>query len=365
MNNPFEQTPDPRIKKKVWNFKTILITYGVILLLVGIQMGILVWPVFQSLNDIFQVTIIMGYWALVAGGFCFIISQQIKRIYDTPMKMLSHAARKVAGGNFSVHLEPRHVGNNTDYIDATFLDFNTMVAELGSIETLKNDFVANVSHEIKTPLAIIVNYATLLQDTQLSKQERAQCTKSLLQATRRLSTLITNILKLNKLDNEQIKVDATKFDVCNQISACILAFETLWNNKNIELDIDIEERVWLYADEETLNLVWNNLFSNAIKFTPENGKISVRVFSSNDILSVSISDTGCGMDEQTLKHIFDKFYQGDSSHLQEGNGLGLALVYKIIDKMGGTISVVSALNKGSTFTVVLPIIQLPNAQNSA
>jgi len=235
-----------------------------------------------------------------------------------------------------------------------FEDFNTMAQELQSIETLKNDFIANVSHEIKTPLAIIQSYAAALQNNTLNNNERDEYIKTINDASQKLSTLVSNILKLNKLENQEILSEAHSFDLSEQLRRCALSYEELWESKNINFNSELEEISVCY-DETMLEIVWNNLLSNAIKFTNPGGSIFLKLKSSDGHALISINDTGCGMDEETQKHIFDKFYQGGSSRSQEGNGLGLALVKRTIILLAGTIKVESSPGKGSTFIVSLKI----------
>jgi signal transduction histidine kinase len=355
MSKNESNTIDLRIKKKVIGRKEFLITYGVVMLLSGLQTGIIVSPVFWKLQAFFQINIILIYWAIVALSFTVITNRQIRNHYDLPMRRLSEAAKKVAGGDFSVYAEPSHTPDNYDFIDVMFLDFNKMVQELGSIETLKNDFVSNVSHEIKTPLAIIRNYTTFLRSENLTQEMRDEYIESIVTATDKLTNLVTNVLKLSKLDNQEIETSAEPFNLCAQLSACVLEYESLWEEKNIELIADMEDKVVVTADENMLELVWKNLLSNAIKFTATGGKVSLTQISDADSVTVSVADTGCGMSSETMKHIFDKFYQGDTSHSGDGNGLGLALAYRAIEKQGGTLSVISELGKGSTFTATLPL----------
>lgn len=346
---------DSRVKKKIIGWKEFLITYGVVLLLVGMQTGIVVFPGFASLHEFFQINILLIYWALLALAFSLITNRQIKDSYDLPMRRLGEAAKKVAEGDFSVYAEPVHTPDNYDYIDVMFLDFNKMVQELGSIETLKNDFVANVSHEIKTPLAVIRNYTTFLRNENLPSETREEYIDSIVTATDKLTTLVTNVLKLSKLDNQEIVPAVQPFNLCAQLSACVLEYESLWEEKSIELVVDMDDKVIVTADEDMLELVWNNLLSNAIKFTAHGGKVSLTQTSDADSVTVSVADTGCGMSAETMKRIFDKFYQGDTSHSSDGNGLGLALAYRAIEKQGGTLSIVSELGKGSKFTATLPL----------
>ena len=239
--------------------------------------------------------------------------------------------------------------------DVLFADFNKMVEALGSIETLKTDFFSNVSHEIKTPLAVIQNHAYLLQKNGISEETRLEYAQAILQATKRLSSLITNMLKLNKLEKQSILPMPEEYNLCEQLCDCALQFEEIWEQKNIEFVVEMEDARNICADEGLLELVWTNLLSNALKFTPEGGTITLRQVAEDSCVTVSVTDTGCGMEKETVQRIFDKFYQGDSSHATEGNGLGLALVKRILELSDGSITVESAPGKGSVFTVVLPL----------
>ena len=346
---------DARVKKKAISWKQTVITYAAMLLLVGFQVGIIVFPGFLSMNKFIQVAIVMIYWAIVAALFTFITDWQIREGYDKPMRRLSEATKKVAEGDFSIYVEPMHTADKHDYIDVMFLDFNKMVAELGSIETLKNDFVSNVSHELKTPLAVIKNYTTLLKKGGLSDEIREEYMDTIASATDKLSALITNILRLTKLDSQAIESTAEPYDLCRQLADCILQFEPLWEKKELEIEVEIDDRAVMTADESMMEIVWNNLLSNAIKFTEPGGKIVLKQTSGTNTITVTVSDSGCGMSDETMGHIFDKFYQGDTSHSQEGNGLGLALAYRIVEKAGGTLSVESQVGKGSIFTVQLNV----------
>lgn len=328
---------------------------GVLLLMAGVHTGVLVLMDTLQWNAVIQSIVPIGYWTMVAIGLTVFTRKKIKETYEEPMLNLADAAMKVSHGDFSVYVPTIHTSDQLDYLDRMILDFNKMIEELGSIETLKTDFVSNVSHEMKTPIAVIKNYAELLKKKELTEKERVEYAESIEQAARRLSNLISNILKLNKLENQSIVMEMSTYDVCRQLTECILFFEEAWDEKKIELEVELEETAKVYGDENLMELVWNNLLSNAIKFTEPGGRISVTQRTDKNTIKVSIADTGCGMSRACVRHIFDKFYQGDTSHSKEGNGLGLTLVKRVVELMDGDIQVISEEGKGSTFTVLLPI----------
>lgn len=268
-----------------------------------------------------------------------------------PVKQIREAAEKMMQGDFSARVPSFQSINREDGLDDVGQCFNKMAEELAGMETLRTDFIANVSHELKTPLSVIQSYGTLLQQPNLSEEQRIAYAKSITDASRRLASLITNILKLNKLENQQIFPKAEAFDLSEQLCTCLLAFESEWEKKGLNIETELIDSVIVRADQELLSLVWNNLFSNAVKFTEPEGSIQLSLETQGDYAIVRISDTGCGIDPEVGKHIFEKFYQGDTSHATQGNGLGLALVKRVIDIVGGDISVSSEVGKGSTFTV--------------
>lgn len=272
-----------------------------------------------------------------------------KRItVDRPVAQITQAAEKIMEGDFSVRVAPK---NTDDGMGRIAECFNRMAQELSGTETLRTDFIANVSHELKTPLTVIQNYGTLLQQPDLSDEKRMEYAKALTAACRRQASLVTNILKLNKLENQQILLQNSPFDLSEQVCQCLLQFEESWEGKNLEIQTDIEDGITVCSDEEMLELVWNNLFSNAIKFTEPGGTISLTIKTEGTQAVVRIADTGCGISRTEGARIFDKFYQGDTSHAVSGNGLGLALVKRVIDLTGCAISVESEVGKGSVFTV--------------
>ena len=274
----------------------------------------------------------------------------------TTQKITNHiaqAAKKIVEGDFSVQIEQVNLLGTDEKFGEIIDCFNTLAKELAGVETLRTDFIANVSHEMKTPLAIIQNYGKLLQQPGLSDEKRMEYAKGVTDGARRLADMMTNILKLNRLEKQQIYPKTEEYDLGEQLCECLLGYEGIWEKKNIDIETQIAEGVKVNTDGELLTLVWNNIFSNAFKFTPEGGKVEVTLENEGNHAIVRVKDTGCGMTPEIGAHIFDKFYQGDTSHATEGNGLGLALVKRVVDIIHGEISVESAPGKGSTFTVKL------------
>lgn len=286
---------------------------------------------------------------------CTVIDE-IRRKYmvERPVKKIVAAGERLMQGDLTARIEPlqgwlNSKGDFNEIIEC----FNMMAEELSGIETLRTDFIANVSHELKTPLAVIQNYGTLLQQPGLTEEKRMEYAQTITDASRRLANLISNILKLNKLENQQIFPLKQAYNLGEQLCECLLSFENVWELKKLDIDTDIEENVYVETDSEMLTLVWNNLFSNAVKFTEPGGRISLSLKTDKDMAIVQVADTGCGISKEVGQHIFEKFYQGDTSHAIQGNGLGLALVKRVVDIIGGDISVESQVGRGSTFTVRL------------
>ena len=309
----------------------------------------------------------IGLAALVTFGNVFLLSllcalaDMLRRMHtvERPVKKILEGAEQVMNGDLSVQIE--HVKGAENGFNVIIDYFNRMIKELGGIETLRTDFIANVSHELKTPLAVIQNYSTLLQQPELSEENRLDYARTVSGAARRLTDLITNILKLNKLENQQIYPSKTVFDLGEQLCECLLSFESAWEEKRLEIKTEIEDGVAVESDRELLSLVWNNLFSNAVKFTEPGGTVGLKLCTDGDHAVVEVSDTGCGISPETTEHIFEKFYQGDSSHATQGNGLGLALVKRVVDIVGGEINVKSEVGAGSTFIIRLKRAMKPPA----
>ena len=293
------------------------------------------------------------FWNVILISLLFTVIDTVRRklTVDRPVRRISEAAEKMIRGNFDVRI-PTMSGLVSDSKFNEIIEcINHMAEELSGVETLRTDFIANVSHEMKTPLAVMQNYGALLQEEDLPEEKRMEYARAITDASRRLSDMMTNILKLNRLENQQIYPHAETYDLGEQLCESLLNYESVWESKNIEIETDIAEDVLVSADEELLSLVWNNLFSNAFKFTDERGRVRLILTADEKYATVKVSDTGCGMSSEVGKHIFEKFYQGDTSHATQGNGLGLALVKRVVDIMQCEIGVESEVSVGTTFTV--------------
>ena len=301
----------------------------------------------ENLGDAAKIT----FLNVLLLSLLFTVVDEIRRklMVERPAKRITQATEKIMQGDFSVRIQPEH--NDAAQFNEIIAAINNMTRELSSVETLRTDFIANVSHEMKTPLAAIQNYGTLLQQPDLSHRDRMEYAKAVTGLSRNMASMMTNILKLNRLENQQIYPQTAQYDLSEQLCSCLLQFENVWEDAGIDIETDIADGVTVKADAELLSLVWNNLFSNAFKFTAPGGKVSVSLTATETHAIVKVSDTGCGMTPEVGKHIFEKFYQGDTSHATRGNGLGLALVKRVIDILQGRITVESAVGVGTTFTV--------------
>lgn len=266
-----------------------------------------------------------------------------------PIRELCAATNELAKGNFDVRVKPS--GDNE--IGQLVRNFNQMADDLGSIETLQREFTGNFSHEFKTPLASINGFAKLLCAENVSEEERCEYATIISEESERLSKLATSILALTKLENQQTLPAKKTFSLDEQLRRVIATTEPQWSKKRLDMEIELDE-IDITSCEELLSDVWFNLLGNAIKFTDVGGQITVRLYATLDHIVVEIEDDGIGMDERTQKRVFDKFYQGDRSHASEGNGLGLALVKRIVELCGGRIGLESEPDAGSLFRVTLP-----------
>lgn len=341
-----------KVKSSLFSVKKYIIIFLLIAFVVTCSMELFLNTAHIDMRDI-RHGAIYTFGNVLFLSLTFSIGDAIRRriTVEKPVKKILDATEKITNGDFSARIEENRFTSTHNEFDTIIENLNKMADELGSIETLRTDFISNVSHELKTPLATMQNYATLLKAPDLSEEKRQEYATAIMNSTKRLSDLITNILKLNKLENQQIFPEFKEYNLGEQLCECLLNFESIWEQKNIEIETDIAEDVVVYSDPELLSLVWNNLLSNAFKFTDNGGIVSVSLVSDEDYISVCIKDTGCGMTKTTGEHIFDKFYQGETSHSIQGNGLGLALVKRVVDITKAEISVQSEVGVGSTFTV--------------
>ena len=301
------------------------------------------WTSFHTIMFILLVSVVLGTIASAIASRKF-----MRFVYD-----LKNATRRVAAGDFSVRIAEDY---NISEVNSLLRDFNKMAKDLGSIETLKDDFVTSVSHEIKTPLAAIEGCVELLKDASLTPEERSEYVNLIESAVKRLSVLTANILRLSKLDNQEILSDRVEFSLDEQIRQAILLLERRWSAKDINLNIYLTP-VRMVANKELLMQVWINLLDNAIKFSHPGGDINVELSAVDGGVYVKVTDFGIGMQPGNMKHIFQKFYQGSESRSSEGNGLGLALVKRIVELSGGVITVESRVGKGSVFVVELKALE--------
>ena len=286
-------------------------------------------------------------------GTCLLIgilvTSQLSRYFFDPIKKLRRAMDKVSKGDFSVRLEGKSTSRE---IMEIYTGFNLMAHELSSTEILQTDFVSNVSHEFKTPINAIEGYSTLLQDSENLNGTQQEYVEKILFNTQRLSSLVGSILLLRKLENQQIPTNQTEYRVDVQFREWVVALETAWAQKDIELDVELEQVSYL-GNEQMMRHVWDNLISNAVKFSPQGGIVKLRLTKRLRKVIFTVDDQGPGLSGEAQKHIFDKFYQGDSSHKQEGNGLGLALVKRILTIEKGQITADNIRSGGCRFTVTL------------
>ena len=312
--------------------------------------ALLTWLLETVLPEHIKVPLILELlgFSLIIGG---VVTAFMSKLFFDPIRKLGEAMEKVADGDFTVQVETK---SSSKEIQEIYSGFNLMTHELNATEVLQTDFVSNVSHEIKTPINAIEGYTMLLQGGDNLSRDQKQYIEKILFNTKRLSDLVGNILLLSKIENQTIQTNQTKYRLDEQIRQSIVAQEPAWSEKDIEFDVEMDSVDYM-GNEGIMRHVWDNLISNAIKFNPVGGAVKIRLSLQDEGVIFTIEDNGPGISEDAKKHIFDKFYQGDSSHKEEGNGLGLALVKRILAIAGGEISVENMAGGGSRFTVKLKI----------
>lgn len=334
-------------------FVTLFLTFAFVSLIILLIFKLADWSI-EGPNEYrrpFSPTSIILFILIISIFIGTSLSIYFGNRFLKPIKELKTLTGEVAKGNFEVSLKDIPENEVGELIE----NFNIMVKELRKNEMLKVDFISNVSHEFKTPLSTIQGYATLLQDENLTDDEKNRYSEIIFKATEKLTTLVNDILKISKLDNRKITIEKTTFELDEQIRESILSFERIWSDKNIEFNIELEN-VNIIADKNLLLNVWNNLINNAIKYSKNNSTIDVSLFvDQSSMVNVIIQDYGCGISKENLPYVFEKFYQADKSHNSDGNGLGLALVKKIIELSKGNIEIESKVSEGTKVTVKLPL----------
>ncbi|MGO3779641.1 MAG: ATP-binding protein [Enterococcus viikkiensis] len=340
-----------RIFPQLWmNFVAIIFLLMVIVLAFFIAMLFLVNH-FQLLTPereghLFPLYFIIFLSLVIGAALSIFVGKRILQ----PIGDLRQAMSQVAKGDFTIQLSE---DKQMEDVEELYHDFNLMVKELGSIETLRNDFVSTVSHEFKTPIATIKGYVQLLQNETLPPAERGEYLERMLDGTQQLTYLTDNILKLSKLENQGLGLDFQAFRLDEQIREVILFLQPKWEQLNLSLDLDLP-RTEFYGNEEFLYQVWLNLMDNAIKYSQKDSRIHVRLQNTENEQIITLSDEGIGMTPEITERIFDKFYQSDTSRKTKGNGLGLALAKQIVDLHQGRIEVKSSPDQGSKFKIYLP-----------
>ncbi len=336
-------------KKERLTLRVRMVLWVQVELLACVALAFLIDNVAHTLNPNWNIPLLLELVivSVVVGG---VMTAVISKTFFNPVKNLRQAMDNVANGDFTIQLDTDK--SSSGEIKELYAGFNLMANELKATEILQTDFISNVSHEFKTPINAIEGYSTLLQGCENLDDDQKEYVEKILFNTGRLSSLVSNILLLSKIENQSIQAKRELFSLDEQIRETIVALETAWAPKNIELDVDLDS-VKYNGNEIMMRHIWSNLISNAIKFTPENSTVSIRLQNQKDKFIFSVTDQGEGLSDEAQKHLFDKFYQADTSHKSEGNGLGLALVKQILDIDGGDITAENVNGGGCRFTVTL------------
>jgi signal transduction histidine kinase len=336
--------------------KTPMIVYlTVFIFVVCCVTAIVLLFLFLWLMKIGVVEEINLWWAVVILMICSIaISTSLVRGFGNKilfgsLRQIIDASKAVANGDFSQRLESPKEKETAEICDS----FNEMVDKLGNNEMLARDFVANVSHQFRTPLSSIHGYAQLLESENLTKEERNEYISVIKDKSISLSELVNDILELSRLEHQSSAISKETFSLDEQLRKCLLSMDKQLDEKNIDVVLDLKP-VKFFGNRELLAEVWNNLLENAIKFSYDQGKIEISLDSDEENIIVKFKDNGIGMSEETKERIYDRFYRGNEVHDRQGSGLGLAMVNNIIEKHEGFIKVESELEKGSEFAVFLP-----------
>lgn len=353
-------TPDAQVRRRQISVQLKLTLFAFLIIVSSCAITVLVYfillVIFNRVGLQELVTVNPFIVAVILLATCGLIATLLfawlSRVYLRPMQQLIDATKEVKRGNFAVrvhHKDKRPVTEMEELVD----NFNGMVEELGSIEMFRNDFINNFSHEFKTPIVSICGFAKEMQFEGVSDEQKMEYARIIEGESDRLAKLSSSVLELSRLENQRIVTNRTEFYLDEQIRQTILLFEKEWSEREIEILPELEECVVCF-DEEMMALVWNNLISNAIKFTPDGGTVSVRMSLGEQTVTVEVEDNGIGMSEEVRRHVFEKFFQGDPSRGRKGYGIGLAIVNRIVTLCQGQVEVESEENVGSVFRVTLP-----------
>lgn len=336
-------------KKEYLTLRVRMVIWVQVELLACVGLAFLIDNIAHTLNPNWNVPILLELIiiSLVVGG---VMTGIISKTFFNPVKKLRKAMDEVANGNFSIQLDTSK--SSSGEIKELYAGFNLLTSQLRSTEILQTDFISNVSHEFKIPINAIEGYTTLLQSTENIDEVENEYIEKILFNTRRLSSLVSNILLLSKIENQSIQAKRNVFSLDEQIRESIVALETAWEPKNIEFDVELDA-VKYTGNEIIVRHIWSNLIGNAIKFSPIGSTVTIKLENKKDRFIFTVSDQGEGLSEEAKKHLFDKFYQADTSHKSEGNGLGLALVKRILMVDGGEITAENIDGGGCRFTVTL------------
>lgn len=368
MRRRFHKRPDfrghpefhmrPELRKRRFGLRFMMTTFVFLIMLasmgiMGIATGILtrlglIDPFAAGRSPVLPVLAMLAFSILLSTVMTALGGNRTLR----PVREVIEATRAVAEGDFSVRLPT----SNLPEFEHLNRSFNKMAEELGSIETLRSDFISTFSHEFKTPIVSIRGFAKLLKDKDLPEEEREEYIDIIISESERLTGLATNVLNLSKLETVTILADREHFRLDEQVRRVAAMMESRWKEKGLTVDLHMD-KVSVYSDESLLQQVWINLFDNAIKYTGAGGHIAIALKRDGEGAVFTIEDNGCGMDEATMTHVFDKFYQADASRSSAGNGLGLSLVQRTVTLCGGDVRVESSPGQGSRFTVTLPVGQ--------
>lgn len=343
--------------------RSFIIALVLVAILTVIEFSVLVVPTMQdklieiNIHDKGQIDSLLYITRKICGFAILnivIISAVLVRInlknIFRPIEQINEATKKVALGEYDIELESKR----EDEIGELTNNFNKMTRGLKSTENLQKEFINNVSHEIKTPVSSIEGFAKFLKDKNLTDEEREEYTNIIIEEAKRLENLTGKILKLSKLNNQEVIKNKQEIDIAEQIRRAISLLEPKWSKKDIKINVSLDEKVFL-GDEDLIYQVWVNIIDNAIKFSNEGGSIDIKVYEKDKNIIVEIKDHGIGMKEEELEKVYDRFYQIDKSHSKEGSGLGLAIVKRIVELSEGKIEIKSKENKGTTVTVKLPV----------